>query len=142
MLWVALLAAGCASQSGEVYSRGQAQRAQTVQMGTVEYVKSVRVEGTKSGVGAVVGGITGGVLGSTIGSGTGSKVAALGGALAGAGAGHLAEEKLTDYNGLEITVKLDSGRLLAVVQKNDVLFAVGERVRVLTGADGILRVEK
>ena len=143
LLAVIALLAGCvSSQSGQVYSRDQAQFAQTVQMGTVDYVKPVKVEGTKSGVGAVVGGIAGGVLGSTIGGGDGSKIAAVGGALAGAGAGHLAEEKLTDYNGLEITVKLDSGRLTAVVQKNDVPFFVGERVRVLTANDGTMRVQK
>ncbi len=134
--------AGCASQSGQVYSRAQAQRAQTVQMGTVEFVKPVKVQGTKSGVGAVVGAVAGGVVGSTIGGGDGRKLATVGGALAGAGAGHLAEDKIGSYNGLEITVLLDSGSSMAVVQKNDVQFFVGERVRVLTGGDGTMRVEK
>jgi outer membrane lipoprotein SlyB len=49
---------------------------------------------------------------------------------------------MTKFNGLEITVKLDNGDVLAVVQENDVLFAVGDRVRVLTGRDGTTRVEK
>jgi outer membrane lipoprotein SlyB len=142
LLAVGVLLAGCASQSGEVYSRSQAQRAQTVQMGTVEFVKPVKVQGTKSGVGAVVGAVAGGVLGSTIGGGDGAKIATVGGALAGAGAGHLAEEKISDYKGLEITVRLDGGSTMAVVQKNDVMFFVGERVRVLTGGDGTMRVEK
>lgn len=142
LLAVISLLAGCASQSSEVYSRSQAQQAQTVQMGTVEFVKPVRVEGTKSGVGAVVGAVAGGVLGSTVGGGDGQKLATLGGALGGAAAGHMVEEKISDYNGFEITVKLDSGTTMAVVQKNDVQFFVGERVRVLTGHDGTMRVAK
>lgn len=141
-LAVAILAGCASSKSGEVYSRDQARRTQTIQLGTVEFVKNVKVEGTKSGVGAIGGGVAGGVVGSTIGGGKGSVLAAVGGAALGALGGAMAEEKLTDFNGLEITVRLDSGSVIAVVQKNDVFFAVGERVRVLTGTDGTTRVEK
>ncbi len=142
VLVIAALLAGCASQSGQVYTRDEAQQAHTVQMGTVEQVKPVQVEGTKSGVGAVVGAVAGGVLGSTIGGGDGAKIATVGGALGGAVAGHMVEEKISDYNGIEITVKLDDGSVMAVVQKDDVVFFVGERVRVLTGRDGTIRVSK
>jgi outer membrane lipoprotein SlyB len=135
------LLAGCASSnSGEVYSRDQARRTQTVQMGTVQFVKNIQIEGTKSGVGAVGGGVAGGVVGSTIGSGSGSILAAVGGAAIGAIGGAVAEEKLTKKNGLEITVKLDSGATIAVVQEADVMYSVGERVRVLTGSAGATRV--
>jgi outer membrane lipoprotein SlyB len=140
---VAALLTGCASsRSGEVYSRDQARRTQTVQLGTVEFVKEVQIEGTKSGLGTVGGGIAGGVAGSTIGGGRGSTLSALGGAAVGAIAGTLAEEKLTKKKGLEITVKLDNGAVIAVVQEADVLFAPGDRVRVLTGTDGTTRIEK
>ena len=134
---------GCASsQSGEVYSRDQARQVLTVQIGVVEFVKEVQVEGDKSGLGSTAGGIAGGVLGSTIGGGKGSTLAALGGAALGVFAGSKIEENDSQYTGLEITVKLDSGKVLAVVQENDVLFAVGERVRVLSGRGGLTRVEK
>ena len=143
VLIVGVLLTGCASsKSGEVYSRDQARRAQTVQLGTVEFVKAVRVEGSKSGMGAAAGGIIGGVAGSTVGGGKGSTLAALGGAIGGALVGNVTEEKITDFDGLEITVKLDNGNVIAVVQEDDVLFAVGDRVRVLTGRDGTTRVEK
>ncbi|MDD3275697.1 MAG: glycine zipper 2TM domain-containing protein [Kiritimatiellales bacterium] len=136
------LIAGCASSpSGDVYSRNQTMQAQTIQMGTVESVRNVQIEGTKSGVGAVSGGIAGGVLGSTIGSGKGSTLAALGGAALGAVGGSMAEEKLTKKAGLEITVQLDGGSLIAVVQEADVMFSVGERVRVLSGG-GTTRIVK
>ena len=142
-LAVTALMAGCASSnSGEVYSRDQARRTQTVQMGTIQAVKNVQIEGTKSGVGAVGGGVAGGVIGSTIGSGNGSILAAVGGAALGAIGGAVAEEKITKKNGLEITVKLDSGSTIAVVQEADVLYSVGDRVRVLTGSDGTTRVVK
>lgn len=142
-LAAAALMAGCASsRSGEVYSRSQARSAQTVQLGTVEFVKPILIEGTKSGVGAIGGAIAGGVAGSTVGGGKGSTLAALGGAALGAAGGALAEEKLMQKKGLEITVKLDSGASLAVVQEADVMFFVGDRVRVLTGTDGTTRVSK
>jgi outer membrane lipoprotein SlyB len=142
---MALVAAlsGCASsRSGEVYSRDQARRVQTVQLGTVESVKPVKIEGTKSGLGTVGGGVAGGVAGSTIGSGAGSTLAALGGAIVGAVAGTAGEEAVTRKNGLEITVKLDSGPTLVVVQEADVAYAPGDRVRVLTGSDGVTRVAR
>ena len=137
------LLGGCAhSSSGQVYSRGQAGRAQTVKMGTVETVRPVQIEGTKSGVGAVGGAVAGGFAGSTIGGGKGSTLAAVGGALAGAAAGGYAEEKMTHAGGIEMTIKLDEGGLMSVVQKDDVMFYVGDRVRVLTSGDGTTRVTR
>lgn len=142
-LIVAFLLTGCASsRSSEVYTREQARQAQTVQLGIVEFVKTVRIEGTKSGLGTIAGGVTGGVAGSTIGSGTGSSLASIAGALAGAFVGSAAEEKLTGKTGLEITVKLDSGNAIAVTQEADIPFTVGDRVRVLTSPDGTTRVSK
>ncbi len=142
-LVLATLLAGCVgSKSGEVYSRDEARQVMTIQLGVVEFVKEVQVEGSKSGLGTVAGGVIGGVAGSTIGGGKGSTIAALGGAVAGAVVGNIAEEKLTDFNGLEITVKLDDGTAIAVVQANDVMFVVGDRVRMLTTRSGTTRVEK
>jgi outer membrane lipoprotein SlyB len=140
---ISLLVASCApSRSGQVYSPDQARRSQTVEMGVVEEVREVKVEGTRSGVGAVGGGVAGGVLGSTVGSGRGSTIAAVVGALAGAAAGAATEEQITKTDGLEIFVRLDSGRLVAVVQESDVWFSPGDRVQVLTGSDGTTRVRK
>jgi outer membrane lipoprotein SlyB len=137
-----LLASCAASRSGEVYSRDQARQAHAVEMGIVEQVKEVKIEGTRSGVGAVGGGVAGGVLGSTVGSGRGSTIAAVVGALGGAAAGAATEEQITKADGLEILVRLDSGRLVAVVQESDVWFSPGDRVQVLTVSDGTTRVRK
>jgi len=143
ILSLSLLMASCApSRSGQVYSRDQARAAHAVEGGVVEQVKEVQIEGTRSGVGAVGGGVAGGVLGSTVGSGRGSTIAAVVGGLAGAAAGAAAEEQITKADGLEILVRLDSGRLLAVVQERDIWFYPGDRVQVLTGPDGTTRVRK
>jgi outer membrane lipoprotein SlyB len=139
----ALLATGCASsRSGEVYSRDHARKAQNVMAGTVESVKHITIEGTKTPIGTAAGGVAGGVLGSTVGSGSGRTVATVIGALAGAAAGTAAEEGITRKPGLEIVVKKDSGTTIVVVQEADVTLAPGDRVRIITAADGTTRVSK
>lgn len=143
IVFLFMIAMGCASShSSRVYSRDQAMKAQNVRFGTVETVKAVQIEGTKSVVGPAAGAAAGGALGSTIGSGSGKTVAIVLGALAGGAAGAAAEEELTKKQGLEITVKLDSGEMIAVVQDADVPFAVGDRVRVLRSEDGVSRVTR
>jgi outer membrane lipoprotein SlyB len=141
---LAALLSGCVSgKAGDVYSRDQARTEQSVRMGTIESVREVQIEGTKSGVGAVAGGVTGGIAASSIGHGTGSAVAAAVGAIAGGLAGAAAEEGLTKSSGVEIVVKLDNGQTIAVVQAVDAntTFQPGDRVRVLSG-QGITRVSR
>ena len=53
--------------------------------------------------------------------------------------GAAVEEGVTRQKGVEITVKLDSGRMLAITQAADEEFRVGDRVRVLSGG-GTTRV--
>jgi outer membrane lipoprotein SlyB len=135
-----LLLAGCPAGLGSKdYSRSQARTVQEVQMGVVESVREVLIEGTKTPVGAGAGAVVGGVAGSTVGSGRGSVVGATVGAVLGGLGGAAAEEAVTRQKGLEITVTLDSGRMLAITQAADETFQVGDRVRVLSG-DGTTRV--
>ena len=141
VLAAGLVLSGCpASMSGGAYSRDQARQAQDVQLGRVESVRQIMIEGTKSGVGAVSGAALGGLAGSHIGKGTGQIAGAVGGAVLGGLAGSAVEEGVTRQPGLEITVRLDSGRMMAVTQAADEPFYVGDRVRVLTGYDGTARV--
>ena len=128
---VAILNACASSNSGSVYSREETRRIQTVRMGIVESVRQVKIEGTKSPVGTVGGAAVGGIAGSTLGNGRGSTLGAVVGAIAGGLAGSAIEEGVTRKDGLEITVKLDNGTMLAVVQEADEKFAPGERVRLL-----------
>ena len=120
---------GCApSMSGGAYTRDQARREQSVRLGVVESVRQVQIEGTRSGIGPAAGAIVGGIAGSTIGQGRGSAV----GTVLGGVAGQAAEEVGTRKAGLEITVKLDGGRLVAVTQEADEAFRPGERVRIIS----------
>ncbi len=140
-LMAALTLAGCAtSQSGDVYSRDQAQQEMTVRMGVVESVRQVTIAGTRSGVGTVAGAAIGGVAGSNVGEGKGSTVAAILGAVAGGLAGSALENKTTGKAGVEITVRLDNGQYTAIVQEaTGETFAPGEKVRILSG-NGTSRV--
>lgn len=103
-------------------------------------VREVLIEGTKSGLGGVAGGLMGAVLGSTIGGGSGKRVAAVAGGIAGAAAGAAIEEGATRQKGLEITVKLDNGEVVSIVQAADEKFDEGDMVRVLRRPDGTARV--
>lgn len=135
-----LLLAGCpAGLGGKDYSRSQARTTQEVQMGVVESVREVSIEGTKTPIGAGAGAVVGGVAGSTVGGGRGSVVGTAVGAVLGGLGGAATEEAVTRQKGVEITVKLDSGRLLAITQAADEQFRVGDRVRVLSGG-GVTRV--
>ena len=139
-LLIAALVAGCASgMSGGAYSRDQARQVQDVRMATVESVRSVQIEGTKSSIGTAAGAVVGGLGGSNIGAGKGSAVGAVLGAVAGGVVGAAVEEGATRQNGLEITVKFDDGRMVAITQAADEKFQAGERVRVLSGG-GVTRV--
>lgn len=137
-----LLSACASSRSGQVYSRDQALQEMHVYYGTILEVHAVQIEGTQSGVGAVAGGVTGGVLGSMVGGGRGRVLGAVVGALGGAAGGALAEEAVTKKNGVEITVEMDNGEIISVVQEADADYRVGDRVRLLRSTDGTSRVRQ
>lgn len=129
---LSLFITACASSnSGSVYSRDEARRVQTVKTGVVESVRQVKLEGTKSPIGTAAGAAVGGVAGSSVGHGKGSTVAAVIGAVVGGIAGAAAEEGFTRKDALEITVKLDGGGLVAIVQEADDTFQAGEKVRLI-----------
>ncbi|MND94696.1 Outer membrane lipoprotein SlyB precursor [compost metagenome] len=139
---MSLLLGGCASNlSGDSYSRDEARQVQTVRMGTIESLRPVKIEGTKTPIGSGAGAIVGGVAGSGVGGGRGSIVAAVIGAVAGGLVGSAAEEGLTRTQGVEITVREDDGSMRAYVQQvqENEIFRVGERVRIMT-VNGTSRV--
>ena len=133
---------GCVSNlSGDSYSRDEARKVQTVRLGTIEMLRPVKIEGTKTPIGAGAGAVVGGIGGSTIGGGRGSAVAAVIGAVAGGLLGAMTEEGLTRTQGVEITVREDDGSMRAYVQavQENEIFRVGDRVRIMT-VDGTSRV--
>jgi outer membrane lipoprotein SlyB len=139
---MAMALGGCTSNlTGDSYSRDEARTVQTVRLGTIESLRPVKIEGTKTPIGAGAGAIVGGVGGSAIGGGRGSVVMAVVGAVAGGLLGSATEEGLTRTQGVEITVREDDGTMRAYVQQvqENEIFRVGERVRIMT-VNGTSRV--
>jgi outer membrane lipoprotein SlyB len=139
---MALTLSGCMSNlTGDSYSRDEARTVQTVRLGTIESLRPVKIEGSKTPIGAGAGAIVGGVGGSAIGGGRGSIVAAVIGAVAGGLLGSATEEGLTRTQGVEITVREDDGTMRAYVQQvqENEIFRVGERVRIMS-VNGTSRV--
>jgi outer membrane lipoprotein SlyB len=140
ILMIAGLLNACASSNaGDVYSRDEARKIQTIRKGVVESVRTVKLEGTKTPIGTATGAVIGGVAGSSVGDGKGSAIAAVIGAVAGGLAGSAIEEVATRKDALEITVKLDNGSLVAIVQEATEKFSPGDSVRLIENG-GVTRV--
>ncbi len=137
-----VILSGCATGvGGGTYSRDQVRQEQSVRTGVVESVREVQIEGTRSGVGAVASGVAGGIGGSFMGDGALGALGAVLGAVGGGLVGQAVEEGVTRRKGLEITIRLDNGSLVAITQEAvaDEAFKPGERVRIVSGS-GVSRV--
>ena len=131
-----LITTGCATNlQGDSYSRDDAREVQTVEYGTIEDVRLVVIEGTKTPIGTVAGAAVGGIAGSAVGGGKGSQVAAVIGAVVGGLVGSAAEEGLTKSQGVELVIRIGStNKIISLVQGHnpDRPFYVGDRVRLMT----------
>ncbi|MFZ9940602.1 MAG: glycine zipper 2TM domain-containing protein, partial [Luteolibacter sp.] len=131
-----ILLSSCAQDSitGYTYSRGEAGRAHAVQTGRITSIRPVKIEGGSEG-GALAGAVAGGFLGSNIGGGRASNTAgAVGGALVGSAIASHAQQAMTSRRGIEISVRLDDGGSVAIVQEVNPRenFSVGDRVRIIS----------
>jgi len=144
IVWlVGILAmAGCArySASSQVYPRYETRTAYDVEFGEVLGVREVEIEGYSTVVGRWGGAVVGDAIGSTVNGHSTRRVARAVGGVTGAIVGEAIERELTAEIGLEITVQLANGDTIAVVQARDIVFAPGDRVRVLFGPEGSARV--
>jgi len=131
----ASLLAGCASTPGDddADARGAQQQAEQKEYpGVVENVREIEMDSERSSVAPMAGAVIGGSVGGSVGSGRGATVGAVIGSVAGAVAGEAAAQAGT-RPGLEITVRLDAGRVIAVTQPvGKESFKPGERVRVVS----------
>lgn len=141
-LWLVMLSGCSSSADGDVYSRDATHRSLNVQHGYVDSIRPVKIEGERGVIGPVSGSVLGGIAGSTVGGGHGQTVASAVGAIAGALAGGATQERLTREQGAEITVQLDNGELMSVVQTLDAgnPIRIGQRVRIARGNNGQARV--
>lgn len=143
-LATAALITGCAQQGlgGGNYNRSQVRGEQSVRLGTVESVRDVTIDARNPETGTLVGAAVGGVAGSTVGGGNRANAAgAIVGAVLGGIAGAAIEKNATDRKGVEVTVRLEGGKLIAITQEKDEEFRVGDRVRILSG-QGATRVSR
>jgi outer membrane lipoprotein SlyB len=137
----ALLTGGCAYNGGASDYRAYETRGeQSVRFGIVESVREVRIDPRDTGVGTAGGAVLGGLAGSNVGGGNGQIAGAIGGAILGGIIGQNVEKAANERRGVEVTVLLDSGKYIAVVQEADQDFRPGDRVRILTGRLGHTRV--
>jgi len=138
------LVAGCASPGlgGGNYTRSQVRGEQTVRLGVVESVRDVVIDARDTGTGTLAGAALGGIAGSTVGGGHRANAAgAIAGAVVGGIIGNAVEKGNNDRRGVEVTVRLEGGRLIAITQEKDEEFRVGDRVRILSG-QGATRVSR
>lgn len=131
------LFAGCASPYSPGVDEPAPRRAPPQQgerkesPGVVESVREVQVDTERTGAAPMVGAVVGGAVGSSVGQGRGSSVGAVVGTVLGSIMGEAAAVAATEP-GLEITVRLDEGRTVAITQPVTAeSFAPEDRVRVV-----------
>ena len=135
----AVLLAGCAlagcayHRTPGTYRGYEVGAEQSVRFGVVETIREVRLQARETGVGSTAGAILGGVAGSHVGGGSGQVAGAIGGAILGGIVGQDIERTNNERRGVELTVLLDSGKYISVVQADEEPFRAGDRVRILTG---------
>lgn len=142
---MALGATGCTRDiSSGTYAGSHVGEAVSTYEGTIIGKRVVMVkEGEKltdNTAGMVTGAIAGGVLGSMFGGGRGQLATTAGGALLGAGAGALAQDKLSEQQAFEYTVKLKDGSMKTIVQGKDMELSVGQKVMVHISSGGRSRI--
>lgn len=128
---------GCATTTNSsTFTRDEANTVMPVAFGRLVDIRAVQIRPGQTRLGAIAGAVIGGAAGSTIGSSTAANIAgAAGGAVVGGAVGS-AVQGSQRTNGVELTVRLESGETIAVVQPgnpND--YRVGDRVRVTGTAD-------
>lgn len=126
----ALALGGCATPVPGGY---YAAPPQSMETGVVENVRPIAFQGPDTGLGTLGGAALGGWAGSGIGSGSGNAAAIVGGILLGSIIGNAVERDANRRAGVEVTVRLDAGRMIAVVQDDTgEALRPGDRIRVLS----------
>lgn len=139
----ASLLTGCvASSQPNVYSRSQIQTAQITHYGTILSLKPIFIEGESSAILSIAGTALGALAGKQVGGGTGQIAGAVIGGLAGGYGVSEATKHMTKTQGVELTVKLDSGQVVTFAQEgNPSHFQKYQRVKIVMDNAGKARVD-
>lgn len=137
-----LVFTGCATNptTANTVRRNETGVAHSMEMGRILEVRAVTIQGETEGIGGVAGGVMGLALGNAVGRGRGQTIGRVGGTLAGAAVGTAVETGITTREGVELTVQLESGEVIVVLQGADAEFQMGDPVRVIRRAGGGVRV--
>ena len=142
LLLIVLASAACApvmvTQTYPYYHAGVPLQ---VEHGTVERTRPVKIQGLPTGAGAAAGMTAGVIAGSAFGQGYGTDWAMFAGAILGGLLGAAAEHSAAQRDGVEVTVQLEDGRRVIVVEEAFEQFSPGEAVELLTAPDGTTRVQ-
>ena len=127
-----MLTTACSTTQGPLVKASESNRVQDTVYARIVSVRQVSVQGEGSLVGQGTGAILGGMLGNKVGGGRGKIAGAILGAVGGAMAGNAVEKQVKTKQGVEIAVKLNDGREIAIVQDDQGEgFRQGETVRVV-----------
>ncbi|KII76344.1 glycine zipper 2TM domain-containing protein [Vibrio renipiscarius] len=131
-----MVMSGCSSPNpyGDAYGSGDTRSIQQVYYGTVVKAEPVTIDASDQTnvIGTIAGAAIGGILGSKVGGGSGSDIAAIGGGLLGGYAGSEAAGAAGKRNGVNLTLKLEDGQTIAIVQEANpnMIFQPGQAVQV------------
>lgn len=132
MVAATVLVTGCVTpDSANVYSKSEMRRPAKVRAGVIEQIRPVKMEDAM-GIGAVSGAAIGGIAaGSGIGKGSGSLIAGIAGALLGGILGDKIERGVVRKDALELTVRMQNGERLVIVEDADIALYQGQAVDVI-----------
>ncbi len=128
-----MLLSSCNAVKNNEYSEQEVGRSFAISFGTLLDTQEIKINGEGTIYGETGGALAVGVAGSFVGSGNGSLAGIAVGLIIGTVLGVSAEELIRDRKGLEHTVKLDSGIILAIIQEisDDIeKLSAGDRVFV------------
>jgi outer membrane lipoprotein SlyB len=130
-------ATACETHHGpSTFASNQTMRAQPVAFGDVVSVRQVDIRPGQTHLGMATGAALGALAGSQLGGNASANVAGgIGGAVLGGAAGG-AIQGSQSTRGIEVSVTMDNGQTVAIVQPGDPRdFRVGDRVRVIGTSD-------
>jgi outer membrane lipoprotein SlyB len=134
-----VLLCGCSNDfSGDRYDSANVGEISRTDSGVVVSLRKVKLKTNEMGIGTVLGAVGGGLVGSAFGGGNAKFLTAAAGAVAGGAAGHAVENR--EQDGVEYTIKLDSGAIVTIAQGVTPQISVGQQVRIINSNKGRSRV--